>query len=242
MSRRLRLVIADDEASIRSSLKTLFPWNKLGYEVTATFSNGLDTLNYLETVGADVLLCDIQMPVMDGISLLQAIHNHQLPVRTVMLSAYSEFEYARQGMLYGAVDYIVKPISYEEITHVFSSLYQSLTQPSLTAGTDSFTVATSYIRKNLDHATLEEAACLAGLSPDYLSRLFRKKAGCSFSEYLLNARMEEASRLIEQVHLPIGEIASRLGYKNPKNFTRAFHHFYHMTPMDYRRQKKEGPL
>ncbi len=239
MKKILRLVIADDEPYIRTNLKALFPWKELGYEVTAAFSNGLDALNYLETTGADVLLTDIQMPVMDGLSLLKQLYNHQIPVRTVILSAYTEFEYAKQGIQYGAVDYIVKPISYEEITDVFTSLYHAICGPETPEIPDTLTQVLCYVENHLADATLEGAAAQIHLSADYLSRLFRKKTDCSFSEYLLNARMKEAGALMKQIHLSIGEIASRLGYKNPKNFTRAFHNYYGMTPTEYRRQTDE---
>lgn len=239
MKKILRLVIADDEPYIRTNLKALFPWRELGYEISASFSNGLDALNYLETIGADVLLTDIQMPVMDGLSLLKQLHKHQIPVRTVILSAYTEFEYAKQGIQYGAVDYIVKPISYEEITDVFTSLHRAICGPGAQETPDTLTRIICYMEDHLADATLEGAASQIHLSTDYLSRLFRKKTGTSFSEYLLNTRMKEAGALMKQIHLSIGEIASRLGYKNPKNFTRAFRNYYGMAPTEYRRQTDE---
>lgn len=239
MKKILNLVIADDEAYIRNNLKSLFPWKELGYNICATFSNGLETLNYLETVGADVLLADIQMPVMDGLTLLRQLHEHRIPVKTVILSAYSEFEYARQGILYGAVDYIVKPLSYEEITDVFSSLHRSICAPKTLESLDTLEQMKHYIHEHLADATLEEASAQIHLSADYLSRLFRKKTGISFSEYLLQARMQKASSLMKQIHLPVGEIAYHLGYKNPKNFTRAFRQYYGISPTDYRRQNEQ---
>lgn len=104
---------------------------------------------------------------------------------------------------------------------------------------DSLTRIICYMEDHLADATLEGAASQIHLSTDYLSRLFRKKTGISFSEYLLNARMKEAGALMKQIHLSIGEIASRLGYKNPKNFTRAFRNYYGMAPTEYRRQTDE---
>lgn len=64
---KLRLVLADDEYSMRSGLSELFPWNEMGYYVAGIFKNGWETLRYLEQFDADVLLTDIRMPVMDGL-------------------------------------------------------------------------------------------------------------------------------------------------------------------------------
>lgn len=236
MEKPLKLIIADDEAYIRSSLKQLFPWEETGYEVLSSFSNGLAALNFLEQHPVDVLLTDIRMPVMDGLELIKTIQSHKLPVSSVILSAYSDFEYARQGIAYGAVDFIVKPVSYEELVDVFTTLRQKLAPSPGIGGMDTLSRLIHYIEKHLDRAVLEEAAKSVNLSADYVSRLFRKQMGISFSEYLLKARMEKAGAMIRNVNLQISAVAAELGYNNAKNFSRAFHNYYGMTPSEYRRQ------
>lgn len=237
MDKKLKLVIADDEPYIRTNMKTLFPWDEMGYEIAATFSNGSDTLNYLETYGADVLLTDIRMPVMDGIQLLQKIREHKLPVYVIILSAYSDFEYARQGILYGAIEYILKPVGYEELTSVFSALWNKLNSPTDFPVPDTLTQLSDYISQHLDTISLDSAAKSVDLSSDYVSRLFRKQMGISFSEYVHKIRMESASSLTRNVNLQINEIASQLGYHNAKNFSRAFRNYYGLTPMEYRKKE-----
>ena len=122
---------------------------------------------------------------------------------------------------------------------MFTSLHRAICGPGAQEAPDTLTRIICYMEDHLADATLEGAASQIHLSTDYLSRLFRKKTGISFSEYLLNARMKEAGALMKQIHLSIGEIASRLGYKNPKNFTRAFRNYYGMAPTEYRRQTDE---
>lgn len=235
MGKQLKLIIADDEAYIRSSLKQLFPWEEMGYEVVSSFSNGLAALNFMEQHPVDVLLTDIRMPVMDGLELLKTIQAHRLPVTPVILSAYSDFEYARQGIACGAVDFIVKPVSYEELVDVFTTLRQKLAPAPGNAGMDTLSRLVHYIEEHLEHATLEAAAQSVDLSADYVSRLFRKQEGISFSEYLLKARMIRAGALIRNINLQICAVAAQLGYNNAKNFSRAFHNYYGMTPSEYRR-------
>ena len=75
MPQPLRLIIVDDESFMRDNLAHLFPWEELGYEVASVFANGREALAYLEHNPADVVLTDIQMPVMDGLELaLSLIH------------------------------------------------------------------------------------------------------------------------------------------------------------------------
>lgn len=235
MERPLKLIIADDEAYIRSSLKQLFPWEEMGYEVVTSFSNGTAALNFMEQHPVDVLLTDIRMPVMDGLELIKTVQAHRLPVTPVILSAYSDFEYARQGIAYGAADFIVKPVSYEELVDVFTTLRKKLAPSPGAMGMDTLSRLIYYMEEHLDHATLEEAAKSVDLSADYVSRLFRKQEGISFSEYLLKTRMIRAGLLIRNVNLQISTVAAQLGYNNAKNFSRAFHNYYGMTPSEYRR-------
>ena len=89
----------------------------------------------------------------------------------------------------------------------------------------------------MDHlrtATLEEAAALAHLSSSYLSRLFKNQTGLSFSEYLLQRRMERSLILLNDSRNKIYEISDAIGYDNPKNFSRAFRSYYQMSPKEYR--------
>ena len=71
-----RLVIVDDEPHILEGLKNLYPWENLGFEVTATFQNGRDALDYINTHGhIDVVMTDIQMPVLSGVELAQNLRD-----------------------------------------------------------------------------------------------------------------------------------------------------------------------
>ena len=92
----------------------------------------------------------------------------------------------------------------------------------------------AYVMDHLRTATLEEAAFLTHLSSSYLSRLFRGQTGQSFSDYLLQKRMERACSMLTDARHKIYEISDAIGYDNPKNFSRAFRNYYHLSPREYR--------
>ena len=123
MEKPLKLIIADDEAYIRSSLKQLFPWEEMGYEVLSSFSNGLAALNFLEQHPVDVLLTDIRMPVMDGLEAARRIRasNHprakEIPI--LALTANGLEEDNREILEAGMNRRLSKPLS-------VTALYESI--------------------------------------------------------------------------------------------------------------------
>ena len=83
----LHLVIVDDEAFMRENLASIFPWQELGYQVDALCSNGQEAMEYLKAFPVDVVLTDIQMPVMDGLSLARICMERKSSAVIVLLSA-----------------------------------------------------------------------------------------------------------------------------------------------------------
>lgn len=249
---KLRLVIVDDEPAIRSGLVDLFPWDSLGYTTVGQFENGKLAFDFIRKNPVDVVLTDIRMPVMDGIALAQAIHDQNPAIMTVFLSSYTEFEYARQGLLLGVRDYIIKPVKYQILTDTFSRLYESM----VTGGGNACAVEPEevlspyqgyyseivsliklYIDENLATASLETAAAAAGFSPNYISRVFHKHAQISFSEYLLAERMKKAAALLRNINVKLYEVSEQVGYDNAKSFSRAFSLYYGNTPTEFRKQR-----
>ncbi len=97
----------------------------------------------------------------------------------------------------------------------------------------------NYIINNYQKASLEGAAEIVGLSPNYLSKISKEKSGSGFLEKLNKVRMDKASELLMDPNYKSYEIAFYVGYDNPKNFSRAFKTYYNVSPMDYRNGVKK---
>lgn len=248
MNQLLQLLIVDDEAFMRENLSSLFPWHTLGYQIAALCSNGQEALDYIQSHPVDVILTDIQLPGMDGLQLVKQIRLQRIPVEVVFLSAYSNFEYVQQGIIYGAVDYLIKPVSYQELTNLFSRLYEKLTHQKETAGPtglkeispdeSALSKITDYIRTR-SSVSLDDCASFTGFTISYISSLLKVRCSMTFTEYVYQQKMIFAGELLHEINLPISSIADTLGYSNAKNFSRAFHNYYHMTPMQYRKLEKQ---
>lgn len=248
-----KLLVVDDENESRNLLCRYFPWDTLEFEVIQQLENGRDALQYVLNNPVDVILCDIKMPFLDGIQLAKEIFLRKLKIKVVFLSAYKDFEYARNALIYGVSDYIVKPSKYNEIHEVFSSLKKVLDSESLgsTDITDSevndfndlsdydskiISLVKKYVHEHYKDVKLEDIAESVHMNTNYLSQFFKQKTGECFSNYLIKVKMNIACKLLNDIRYKTYEVSEMVGYSNPKNFTRTFKNCYGLTPKEYRNQ------
>lgn len=237
-----QLVIVDDEPRILNGLCKYYDWHQMGFELSGRFRNGKEVLDHMKSHPVDVILSDISMPVMDGITLAKTLYEQNSPVILVFLSGYAEFEYARQALTYKVYEYILKPIKADELHSVFRRISELLNQDGNHSDTGNYydkliQKARLYMEENLSVVTLKQTALHIGLSSSYLSSIYKQQTGNSYSDDIQNMKMQIARQLLNDGDLKTYEIAEKLGYDNPKNFTRAFRSYYGFSPRDY---KKNG--
>ena len=105
----LRVLIVDDEYIMRQGLRYMIDWEKAGYVLVGEASNGNDAIQLVGELKPDIVISDIVMPVLDGVDFAAAMHQMYPDMQIIILSGYDNFEYVKQTLLNGAVDYILKP-------------------------------------------------------------------------------------------------------------------------------------
>lgn len=126
-----KVMIVDDEKFIRKSIRNRINWEKFGLSVEAEAGNGEEALQMLEEVRPEVILVDIRMPVMDGLEFI-AESQKRLPKSCyVIMSAYSDFSYAKKAIQLGVEEYILKPVEEEELEKILNKIIHSLNQAHL---------------------------------------------------------------------------------------------------------------
>lgn len=121
------LVLVDDEDWILSGLQNAVEWEEIGFQVTGAFTNGKEALEFMLTNPPDAVLTDIKMPIQDGISLVRELRAAGFgELEVVFLSGYDDFSLAQSSLRLGAVDYVLKPSSPEQIYEVFHSIRKRL--------------------------------------------------------------------------------------------------------------------
>lgn len=235
-----RLLVADDEKKLLSGLCDFYPWKELGFQIVARAENGQKALEYLTRNPVDVVLTDISMPVMSGMELAEILYREYPKIKVVFLSGYAEFRYAQQALKFGVQDYILKPVKTDVLRKTFTELKQKMDRERRSDEEERgyygniINAVENYVRSNPGKATLDDAALLANLSAGYLSALFKKETGTNFSDYVLKVKMEKAKELLVRPEYKTYEISERLGYENPKNFSRAFKAYWGVSPRNFR--------
>lgn len=117
------VIIADDDTINRASIKMMIDWERIGFQIVGEAIHGKGVIELLQNVHADVILTDMNMPVMDGIELIRQVQTLSSPPIVVVLSAYNDFPLVRNAFLLGAVDYLLKAdISEVTLTNCFLNL------------------------------------------------------------------------------------------------------------------------
>lgn len=121
----ITLCIIDDIKSVAEGL-TAIEWDALSIKVAGVSFNGEEGLELISRVKPDIVITDIRMPHMDGLTLLKAIGEQNLTSRVILISGYTDFEYAKEAIRLGASDFVVKPFTEEDITESVLKMKQQI--------------------------------------------------------------------------------------------------------------------
>lgn len=109
------VLIVDDEPEIRQGLRLKIDWESLGLSIVGEAGNGAEAAAWLTNHPVDIVITDMNMPMMDGVSFLEACHEHYPSLRLIVITGYEEFHYAKAAIRNQARDYLLKPITQDEL-------------------------------------------------------------------------------------------------------------------------------
>lgn len=254
----MKILIVDDEELIRKGLKKIIQRLGAAYAAVEEAATGKAALELIAKEIPDLVITDIKMPELDGISLIKHLNQRFPQIKKVVLSGFDEFQLVRETLKNGALDYLLKPVDEGELQQLLASLCQEKVcqgdgsldimpfQPQPVP--DNSKKDNRLIESLKDYLnchyhepiTLSKIADNFGINPNYLCERFKQQTGEHFVTYLTRLRIEQAKLLLENVTVKAYEVGFMVGYDDPTYFSKVFKKVVGLTPTEYRQKRSKS--
>lgn len=237
-------VIIDDNPWAISDIRQTFAFEKRGFEVMGEFGSAEAALPALLENPPDLILTDIRMENMNGLELSATLRDKGVKSMIVLISGYEQFDYARQALRCDVFDYLLKPIDDAAVEDLMLRVIKRLGENEDAAGPNgpknsSLEAALSYIEKHYaQDITLGELADCIYINKNYLSELFSKKLGVTFTQYKNSVKIRHACELLDAGNRNMTEIAMTVGFDSGSRFSKVFRQHMGMKPQEYQKRRK----
>ncbi len=243
------VVLVDDEQVILTGLMRVIPWEEYGCRVAGTAADGREGIELIRRVRPDILFTDIRMPNMDGLSMVAALKSEFPALKIAVLTAYRDFDYARQAITLGVSRYLLKPSKMDELKEAIRFMTAPLEAASPpeeasapegeAAGSFVVRAALSYMEENCAaRLTLGGVADHVFVSQWHLSKLINRHTGKNFFDILNQLRVDRARALLRDPALRVHEVAEMVGYADVAHFSKNFKRLTGKSPVAYRARIK----
>jgi len=248
-----KVLIVEDEDIMRKGLMFMPKWQEIDCIVVGEAANGKEGLEKIQKHKPDIVIVDINMPVMDGLEMLEK-SIREYGYDAIIISGYGEFDYARRGISLGVSEYLLKPVNY-------SKLYEAIRKIQAKRNTDTqiqnairridvekkkYGILEFEEKKTGDryidfmiqeiHDNYSERLVLADISKKckvsctYLNVKFKNETGYTFNDYLNRYRIQKAVDLLKENKYKIYEIAEMVGFSDYKYFIKVFKKYTGCSP------------
>ena len=242
----LKVLIVDDEALVRRGIVLGVDWAAMGCVVVGEAANGEEGLAAVERYSPNLIITDVRMPKMDGIEMMNRLREKGCRAHVIVLTAYSDFSYARSALQFGADDYLLKPFRDQELTAAIdkvrrkereqTSLPPQETLPLVKGDKSKYVlqaleyIAGHYADQDISITTI---ASHLGVSEGHLSHVFKKETSYTIISYLTQYRIHTAMKLLQDCRYKVYEVAELVGYRDVAYFGSTFKRLAGVSPSEY---------
>lgn len=258
-----KLLIVEDEPLIRRGIKTLIDFGAMNIEQCYEAEDGQEGYGLFLAHSPELVLLDINLPLMNGIELAELIKKHRPQTKVAMITGYDYFDYAVSALRLGVDEYVLKPVSRTDISKLLFKLIEdyeahaieaaltetlrsSMSTPGLAPEGETPVSYKEQILKVLEeqlHNPEFSLALLAGqlnLSANYLSGMFKSLFGQPFQDYVMHKRLEKAKLLLLTSTLRVYEIAEQVGFEDVNYFSTRFKKAYGVPPKQFLQKVRDS--
>lgn len=242
------IIVAEDEELLLNNLIQKIEKADEDFEVIGKAQTGKHAYELIESLTPDVVITDIRMPVMDGITLLTKVREQFPLTKFIITSGFSDFEYARSAISLKVSDYLLKPVDPDELAQALLKIKKEL-QVTRNSYEEVFNLGStrmtpvqiaellqSFLVANYNQdINLNLIANNLNYSSSYLTKIFCQVYECTPTKYITNLRIAQAQRLLlHNPELSICQIGEMVGYHDQGYFSRTFKKNTGLSPFEYR--------
>lgn len=245
----MKVLVVDDEEFVRRGIVLETDWRALGCVVVAEAQDGEEGLLAARKYHPQLIICDIKMPKMTGLELLECLRAEGNNAHVIFLTAYSDFAYTRSAIRLEAADYLLKPFGDGELERAVSEVKEKMQrkQPgegsreeyllALPKGDKSKYVseALCFIEKHLGDPELSVGMITEhlGISDGHLSHIFKKETSYTINNYIVRYRIRYAMKLLSDCRIKVYEVAEQVGYRDITYFSTVFKKIVGVNPSEF---------
>lgn len=255
----LKILIVEDEDIIRKGLAYTIDWLSMGYVIAGEAANGQEGYDKILELKPDVVIADIKMPKKNGIDMIREAMQ-QVEFKSILLTSYAEFDYAKQAIDLKVYEYLLKPVDEDRLTEIMKKLQAEIVKckefnraienkngkldieyfMSLDHTENQYIAkAIEEIRMNYrEKISIESVSEEYGVSASYLSRRFKEITGLTFLDFLNKYRVQKAVKLLNQGEYRIYEISEMTGFTDYKHFCAVFKRYTLSSPTGFVKKRE----
>ncbi len=254
------ILIVEDEKFVRQGIKTMIERSGFCSGEIVECKNGLEALEAVKMRKFNLILTDIKMPNMDGLTFIKNIKEQAASTAyIVIISGYDDFSFAVEAMRYGAREYLLKPIERENFYSMLKNIKEEIEASELHevlvgakeglalqegAEADKRTKiekAVKYIMSNYkSDLNMAVVSNFVSMNYTFFSEAFKEITGESFVDFVKSVRINVAKELLKTTNVKVGKISIESGFKDEKHFLKTFKTATGFTPTDYRGKHQGG--
>lgn len=262
----IRLLIVDDETIACSTIRCIIENNFPQIGMICEANNGKSALQKAQELEPDIVIMDIEMPLVDGIEASRGIKTLLPKCEIIFLTAFASFTYAKQAITLGAAEYLLKPVEENELVAVMKQVLRRVRTDDFMGGTMPFQSegakklhtdkevlkvhgigerslmvvheVKNYIDTHyMDDISVESLADQFQISVSHFNRIFKQSFEINCKEYITSVRVDKAKEYLAGSVLTVSEVGSMVGYPDANYFTKVFRKKTGMTPKEYRNEQ-----
>lgn len=253
-----KVIVVEDEEMIRKGLRYTFDWDTANCVVIDEAENGVEGLEKVLVQRPDIIVTDVTMPLMDGITMLRKA-SQEYYFASIILSGYDDFDYAKSAIDLGVIAYLLKPLDYRDLNQALSKAneaieihnrVQMIKETIDTYGSEDIykfdliskeDIDNNYVRYLLQYIeqnyhkkiSINDVVENLNKSVSYLQQKFKQFTSYTFNDYLNRYRVKESIRLMRKGDEKIYTIARDVGFSNYRYFITVFKKYTGRLPTDF---------